>query len=1012
LPTVDPDLPRPVWEADRAAVAGVGEGGTCHPKVATIPLHADFGQTLARRLLAAHPDPFTLARTLLLLPNRRAARALTQAFVAASEGKGLLLPRMIAIADLDDADAVPGDTLDLAIPPACPPDERRFTLAGLLARAGQRPAAALHDATSLAAALDTLQIEERTPADLAAIDVSGLAHHWAKTTARLDAVAHAWPEILEARGLIDPAARRVRLAHATARRWATQGSEHPVIAAGIANAPPYVAALLHAVARLANGQVIFPGLDLAMDEDAWAMIDLANPSSAAHPQASLKALLDRIGVARAEVTEWNDDPAPQTRRVLAAARALDPAAFTPACPEPSQRVAPGSPPTALADIPLLEAASPAEEAQAIALAMRQSLETPGRTAALVTPDRALAARVRAHLARWEIDVDDSAGTPLGRTPPGAFLRLLADAAASGFAPVPVLAFLKHPFTGTADRAAHLEATRALDLQLRRAPPPAPGLASLARRVPPEHTDWWKEIQVALHVILPPPTGGSESAAQRSEGEGAPMPRETPLPRHIAALTQAATALAQDRPWTGPDGRALAETLDLLIEHGAHLPTMPLAEAAAILAATLAQTPVRPPYGGHPRLQILGLLEARLQRADLTILGGLNEGLWPATPAPDPWLPPLARRQLGLPPLEARVGLAAHDFLAALGSPQVLLTRARRDATAPTSPSRFLLRLQAAHPLTPATDLLAWARALDAPTTPPRPAPRPEPAPPVAARPRTISVTQVDTLRADPFAFYASTMLRLRRLDPVAADLTPSERGRFVHTVMERWFHEGSAEPARLPEIAVALFARRYHDQPRLAALWRPRLLRAVDWAADKLTAMAAEGWRPLAVEAAGEIAHHGVTLKGRADRIDIGPEGALGILDYKTGEPPSNPQLIAGFATQLGLLGTLIDWGAIEGVSGPIEQLDYWKLGGGFTTPGRVKNALKFIMRGENGEPAPEPPWRTAPEMIAACWAWYEHTVEHLLLGDDPFTAKLHPEFATGQDYDQLARVDEWQGRA
>ncbi len=971
------------------------------PRVATIPLHADFGGTLARRLLASHPDPLELARTLLLLPNRRAARAFTQAFVAASEGRGLLLPRMIAVADLDDADAALGDTLDLAIPPAISPDERRFLLAGLLVRAGQPPAAALRDAAGLARALDTLQIEGCTPADLAAIDVSGLAHHWAKTTARLDVIAHAWPEILQARGVIDPAARRIALARATARRWASHGSKHPVIAAGIASAPPFVAWLLHAVARLPNGQVILPGLDLAMEDAAWEMIDSANPCSAAHPQASLKALLEAIGVARAEVAEW-DEPAPQAARVRAAARALDPAAFTP----PGAR---GSI-TALADIRLLEAANPAEEAQAIALALRGALEIPGRTAALVTPDRQLAVRVRAHLARWAIDVDDSAGTPLGQTPPGTFLRLLAEAAASGFAAVQTLALLKHPFTGDADRAAHLDATRALDLALRRPPPPPPGLAAMARWVPPEHADWWTAISDALNGVYPPPTRGREMRAPASEGEGALMPREAPLSDHIAALAAAANALAQDRPWTGPDGRALAETLDLLTEHGAHLPAMPPAEAAAILAATLAQTPVRPPYGGHPRLQILGLLEARLQRADLTILGGLNEGVWPATPAPDPWLPPLARRQLGLPPLEARIGLAAHDFVAALGAPTILLTRARRDATTPTSPSRFLLRLQAAHVLVSATDLLAWARALDAPSGATTPAQRPAPAP--HTRPITIGVTQVDTLRADPFAFYAAAMLRLRRLDPPAADLTPAERGRFVHKVMERWFHEADADPALLQETASALFARRYPGQPRLAALWQPRLLRAVGWAGEQFVTMAAEGWRPLAVEAAGETSFRGITLKGRADRIDVGPDGQLGIIDYKTGDPPSNSQLAGGFATQLGLLGALIDWRAMDGIVGNIERLDYWKLGGGFTTPGKAKSAIKLRLRGEGGQPAPEAPWTTAPEMIAACWSWYEDAVDRFLLGHEPFVAKLHPEFATGSDFDQLARVEEWQGRA
>ncbi len=947
------------------------------PRVATIPLHADFAGTLARRLLAVTPDPLALARTLLLLPNRRAARALTAAFVAASGGRGLLLPRMIAVSDLEDADAALGDGLDDAIPPAIAGTERRFRLAGILVNAGQRPAAALHDAAGLARALDTLHVEGRTAADLAVIDTSGLAHHWAKTVARLEVLLRAWPELLDARGLIDPARRRVLLAQAAAARWAQDGSETPVIAAGIANAPPFVAALLRAVARLERGQVVLPGLDLAMGEEAWGAIDPSDASLAAHPQAALKLLLDRIGVARAEVDCWDDSPAPHGARVAAAARALDPAAFTPAWE------AGGG--AALADVALIEAANPTEEAQAIALAMRGALEVPGRTSALVTPDRGLAARVRAHLARWGVDVDDSAGEPLGQTPPGVFLRLLADAAAGGFGVVPVLALLKHPFAGAADRLAHLDAVRALDLELREPPPPAPGLASVGRRVRVDDGAWWAGITAAL----------------------APLGGERPLPEHIAALTAAATALGGDRPWTGPDGRALSEAIDLLGEQGLHLPPMAMDEAAAILAAMLGEVPVRAVWGGHPRLAILGLLEARLQRADLTILGGLNEGVWPAAPAPDPWLPPLARGQLGLPPLEARIGLAAHDFLAALGGPEVLLTRARRDATAPTSPSRFLLRLQALHPLRAADDLLAWARGLDAAEGPPRPATRPQPAPRADLRPRAIRVTQVDTLNADPFAYYASALLRLRRLDAPAADLSAAARGTFLHRVLERWAHAHPDEPGRLPAFADAMFVREYRDAPRLLALWRPRLVRAAGWAAELLAERQAAGWRVLAAEVKGEMAlPGGVTLTGKFDRIDVGEGGALAIVDYKSGQPPSNPQLRGGYATQLGLLATMAEAGVFEGVNaGTVTELAYWRLGGGAREPGKPKNA--FIPKDKDR------PWAQDGDagMIAFCWAQLDRAIDTYLLADAPFMAKLHPEFATGKDFDQLARVDEWQGR-
>src|SRR5690606_38626599 len=104
--------------------------------------------------------------------------------------------------------------------------------------------------------------------------------------------------------------------------------------------------------------------------------------------------------------------------------------------------------------------------------------------------------------------------------------------------------------------------------------------------------------------------------------------------------------------------------------------------------------VRPSYGGHPRVAVYGLLEARMTRADLVICAGLNEGTWPAAPSLDPLLAPPVLRALGVPGADFRIGLAAHDLAGMLGAPEVALTRSARDAEGPAIPSRFLLRVKA------------------------------------------------------------------------------------------------------------------------------------------------------------------------------------------------------------------------------------------------------------------------------------------------------------------------------
>jgi ATP-dependent helicase/nuclease subunit B len=419
------------------------------------------------------------------------------------------------------------------------------------------------------------------------------------------------------------------------------------------------------------------------------------------------------------------------------------------------------------------------------------------------------------------------------------------------------------------------------------------------------------------------------------------------------------------------------------------------DAEPLLRLLLDGHAVRPPYGGHPRIFVWGVLEARLQRADLVVLGGLNEGVWPALPSADPWLPPKVRATLGMPTLETRIGLAAHDFASALGAPEVLITRARRDAKSPTIASRFLMRLQAMSGGLPRDlQLERLTRALDDPGAP-QPVDRPAPSPPMEQRPQKISVTAVDRLKADPFAFYAQAILRLRSLDPVDADHTARWKGEAVHQVFEEWLQHDECEPDKLRGRAERLLAQEA-IHPMLRALWAPRLLEAIDWIAAMERENQAAGRRPLTAEAKGETVLGGVTVHGRVDRIDRLADGALAIIDYKTGAPPTQKAVNAGFALQLGLLGLIGRAGGFEGVSGDAEAFEYWSLQRYRGTFGRLMCPDKDMAPGEFLDVA----YRT---FVEAAQKW--------LTGDEPFTAKLNPAYAPYGDYDQLMRLEEWYGR-
>jgi ATP-dependent helicase/nuclease subunit B len=915
--------------------------GGGRPRLYTIAADRPFLATLARGLVAmAGGDPLRLARMTVLLPTRRASRSLREAFLrltseGSDPGAPLLLPRMRPIGDLDaDALEFAADNETLAIPPALPELRRRLLLTRLVlewSAANEDQALLPGQAASLAGALarliDAAATEGASFAELAKLAPLDLAEHWQVVLRFLDILPAQWPKVLDAEGALDPAERRNLLLRRQAAEWRRVGPRDPVIAAGLTGGIPALNELIGVVAELDQGTVILPGLDRNATPKVWDEIAL----DPAHPQYLMAGLLRALGIAADDVRDWQPDMA-STRgeRLRLFSEALLPAVLTDAWrglkPESED---------ALAGLNRYDCPSPQDEAVTIALLLRRKLEEPGATASLITPDRELARRVAAELRRWDIDIDDSAGVTLSLTPPGAFLRLVLDMAESELAPVPLLAALKHPLAaGGLAAPAFRDLARQLERVIR-GPRPAPGFDGLTAAVAnsePVLRGFVERIEGCLGTLPALLAADAVSIAELASA-------------HIAAAERLAASDEESgvaRLWRDAAGEVAANFCHDLIDAARDFPPLSGRHYPALFEALSGGAVVRPRYGRHPRLAIWGLVEARLQQADLIVLGGLNEGTWPGPVADDPWMSRQMRREFGIPLPERAIGIAAHDFAQAIGAPEVALTRATRREGVPTVPSRWLLRLDAVlravgvdGRLGAEAEIAAAAADTDRPRMR-RPLPRAAPRPPLEARPRRLSVTEIETWRRDPYAIYAKHILRLRALEELDADPDRANLGMAIHGALAEYVRRF---PRDLPthaylelrEIGLRAFAALL-SRPGAWAFWWPRFERIARWFVAEeakrrpgLVATSSEVEGQLVIPApAGPF-----TLRARADRIERLHSGALAVIDYKTGALPDKREINAAIAVQLPLEGAIARAGGFGIAAGPIATLEHWKLSGG-----------------------------------------------------------------------------------
>lgn len=945
---------------------------------------------LAKKFSRIYADnPLELANVLFLLPNRRACVSLRDAFVRDNGLKPSILPQIVPIADTDEDEIFLNGSANSEVlrqlPPAIDNYERLFLFTRLII---SKPAEyglpemtfaqAFALAQDLAKLMDVFYNEQLSFDGLKNLVPEQYAVHWQETLNFLQIISKYWPQILQERSLCDMVNRKNALLKAQAEIWQNNKPSGQIVAAGITALFPGLKQLLKTIKNLPNGEIYFYGLDKQLEDEAWEQADES------HPQYELKQLLEFLQISRFEVKDAVK-PHNAAREKLVS-EMMRPALST---LEWRSLSADSLPSEATENLHLITTEDMGQEASAIAVIMRDTLNTASKTAALVTTDRNLARRVAAELERWQIKIDDSAGKPLHLTPVGIYLRSILEVLEADFSDSSVLALLKSPFIRlNSDLASVRRRVRDYELALR-----TPAYSGIKKEIPEKLL---QDVILLKQTIRP-----------LAELYANPQADFTAL---LQTHLQVAEALSGSKNgggdkvlWRGDDGRKAAALFSKVLPQLKVLEQIDPKQYAAVLTRLMATETVRPLYGTHPRLKILGPIEARFNQYDVVIIGEVNEGVWPVLPSSDPWMSRPMKKDFGMPLPEKAIGVMAADFCQLMCAPEVYLTRAKRVTGTPMNKSRWLLRLETVLKAygKEAETLLDYkytslARLQDTPAVQDKivvPAPKP----PIESRPRRLSASWLERLICDPYSVFAAKILRLKQLDAPDKDLSFADYGNLIHGILEEFNTKFPQElPSDAREQLINIGLNKFQSaeiSAELRAFWWPSFVKTVDWVLAqeaicrpdiKQIYNEVEGQMEFAAPAGPFIA------EARADRLNFNKDGSIDIIDYKTGSIRSNKQVHAGYAPQLPIEGLIAASGGFSKngrkiPTGKVNKLSYWRLGNKITEITETDKVLA----------------QTRENLQKLISAFDFETT--------PYLARPNPKYVPKySEYDHLERIKEW----
>ncbi|MBX7146620.1 MAG: double-strand break repair protein AddB [Alphaproteobacteria bacterium] len=904
-------------------------------KIFTIPSGINFVQAIAERLLEeTKSDPLELTHYTILLPTKRSCLLLQEAFIHTDKVDALFLPKIKPLGDLSENDfsLIPDHQINgLSILPGIDPTKRILLLAKLIVEKTEiNFNKALFLAKDLFKFLDEIQKERINFYEFNEIISANYALHWQQIFNFLKILFHEWPKILKEEKCLDVVERQNILLEQQAKIWKENPPKFPVWVAGSTGSVPATAELMKVVSHLPLGYIILPGLNLNLDDNLQKEIR----EDPCHPYYGMLNLLSNLNYKLSDVRPWplEDANIPLKRNALLN-QVFYPASVVTKWDQLKRKWTDID--KAVENLKLVLCANSKEEAEIIAIILREALEKSNQKVALVTADRKLARRVTAELRRWSITVESGVGLSLDKTKTGEFLKLLTSLVLHQTYTT-WLSIFKHPLTSMGfSKEYFLEAVKEIELKLLRGSFITEDLETLIKKAYDLNLDKASNILEKTKIIFHDFFGLLKDNH---------VNLEKLIQTHIILAESLVTTdkvPGYEILWSDHDGNSVLNFLINMISTNSNISLSTGKDYFDFFNYFLAEHIIYKDYNVNSRLSILSPFEARLYQADLMILGGLNEGVWPSEPEFDPWLNRNMRTILGLPLPERYIGLSAHDFFQLACAPSVVMTRSLKKDAVVTTPSRWVKRLQiflkslGKEILVP-NNWIEWRKMSNHIESISNFSP-PYPKPPVHLRPRKLSVTQLQKLLHNPYIIYVETILKLSPLEPLEPIPNASIRGTLIHTILEKFLYD--YERNHIPDpynYLIALGKKIFSSllfYPTVWGFWWPRYERVAQWFIKSLEFYKDKKLRTF-LEISGQytltLSLGDYVLTAKADRIDLMKDGGLTIIDYKTGSIPSMRKVNQGFYPQLILEAIIAKAKGFSLIkeSNKIQKLEFWKITG------------------------------------------------------------------------------------